>query len=130
MKQAETPCMCDRQLSLRGFETDGELQRSALDSIADMFILARCGRPDLLWTLHMCARSVTTCNRAFDIRLARNDQSISFSIALLEAKLRDCKLGLFQNTSFAGDLQKCLIFHPSMENVGWVHMAVRQVLTS
>ena len=48
--------------------------------------MARSGRPDILWSVNKFARSITTWTKACDKRL-------------------QCRLGLFQDSDFAGDLE-------------------------
>ena len=71
--------------------------------------LARIGRPDILWSVNKLARAVTKWTRACDKRLAR---LISYIHHTSEFKqychvgntAQQCRLGLFQDSDFAGDL--------------------------
>ena len=72
--------------------------------------LARIGRPDVLWTVNILARSVTKWINACDKRLARLIRYIKHNITLSDNtvvgdEILDCKVGLFQDASFARDLQ-------------------------
>ena len=74
--------------------------RFALRSFLNACTLARIGRPDLLWTVNMPARSVAKWNKAWDQRLARfksyiNQKNISDSTFLLEIKFRTANLDCF-----------------------------------
>ena len=72
--------------------------------------LARIGRPDVLWTVNILARSVTKWINSCDKRLARLIRYIKHNITLSDNtvvgdEIQDCKDGLFQDVSFARDLQ-------------------------
>ena len=72
--------------------------------------LARVGRPGILWSVNRLARSVTKWTKACDKRLSR---LISYIHHTCEYKqychvgntATQCRLGLFQDSDFAGDLE-------------------------
>ena len=72
--------------------------------------LARIGRPDILWSVNKLARSITNWTKACDKRLNR---LISYTHHTCEYKqycyvgntVKQCRLGLFQDSDFAGDLE-------------------------
>ena len=72
--------------------------------------MARIGRPDILWSVNKLARSITQWTKACDKRLNR---LISFFHHTSEYKqychvgntAKQCRLGLFQDSDFAGDLE-------------------------
>ena len=72
--------------------------------------LARIGRLDILWLVNKLARAVTKWTKACDKRLAR---LISYIHHTCEYKqychvgntAKQCRLGLFQDSDFAGDLE-------------------------
>ena len=74
------------------------------------FYLARIGRPDILWSVNKLARSRTKWTKACDKRLNR---LISYIHHTSEYKqycyvgytAKQCRLGLFQDSDFAGDLE-------------------------
>ena len=67
-------------------------------------------RPDILWSVNTLARSITKCTKACDKRLNR---LISYIHHTCEYKrycyvgntAKQCRLGLFQDSDFAGDLE-------------------------
>ena len=71
--------------------------------------LARIGRPDILWSVNKLARSITKWTKACDKRLNR---LISYIHHTCEYKqycyvgntAKQCRVGLFQDSDFAGDL--------------------------
>ena len=75
-----------------------------------MFFLARIGRPDILWSVIKLARSITKWTKACDKRLNR---LISYIHHTCEYKqycyvgntAKQCRLGLFQVSDIAGDLE-------------------------
>ena len=83
----------------------GELVHVCAQIVFTYLYLARIGRPDLLWSLNILARTATKWNGARDQRLAR---MISYFISRktyrqfcrVGDKVDNCKLGLFQDTSF------------------------------
>ena len=72
--------------------------------------MARIGRPDILWSVNKLARSTTKWTKACDKRLNR---LISYIHHTSEYKqychvgntAKQCRLGLFQDSDFAGDLE-------------------------
>ena len=72
--------------------------------------MARIGRPDILWSVNKLARSITKWTKACDKRLNR---LISYILHTCEYRqychvgntAKQCRLGLFQDSDFAGDLE-------------------------
>ena len=72
--------------------------------------LTRIGRPDILWSVNKFAPSITKWTKACDKRLSR---LISYIHHTCEYKqhcyvgniAKQCRLGLFQDSDFAGDLE-------------------------
>ena len=75
-----------------------------------MFFLARIGRPGIIWSVNKLARSITKWTKACDKRPSR---LISYIHHTCEYKqycyvrntAKQCRLGLFQDSDFAGDLE-------------------------
>ena len=68
------------------------------------------GRPDLLWTVNVLAREVTRWNVACDKRLLRlisylNTTKNYVQVCFVGDNAEDCKIALFTDASFAGDLR-------------------------
>ena len=88
----------------------GELSHVCSQIVLKCSNLARIGRPDILWSVNKLARSITKWNKACDRRLNR---LISYIHHTSEYKqychvgntAKQCRLGLFQDSDFAGDLE-------------------------
>ena len=88
----------------------GELSQVCSQIVLKCFYLARIGRPDILWSVNKLARSITKWTKACDKRLNR---LISYIHHTCEYKqycyvgntAKQCRLGLFQDSDFAGDLE-------------------------
>ena len=88
----------------------GELSKVCSRIVLKCFYLARIGRPDILWSVNKLARSITKWTKACDKRLNRLISKIHHTCEYRQychvgntAKL--CRLGLFLDTDFAGDLE-------------------------
>ena len=87
----------------------GELSHVCSQIVLKCLYLARIGRPDILWSVNKLARSITMWTKACDKRLKR---LISYVHHTCEYKqychvgntAQQCRLGLFQDSDFAGDL--------------------------
>ena len=87
----------------------GELSHVCSQIVLKCLYLARIGRPDILWSAKKLARSITKWTKACDKRLSR---FISYIHHTCEYKqycyvgtAEQCRLGLFQDSDFAGDLE-------------------------
>ena len=72
--------------------------------------LARIGTPDILWSVDKLARVITKWTRACDKRLARLISYIHHTCEYTQCcyvgnTAQQCRLGLFQDYDFAGDLE-------------------------
>ena len=72
--------------------------------------MARIGRPDILWSVNKLARSITKWTKACDKRLNRLISYIHHTSEYqqychLGNTVKQCRLGLFQDSDFAGDLE-------------------------
>ena len=87
----------------------GELSKVCSQIVLKCLYLARIGTPDILWSENKLARSITKLTKASDKRMNR---LISYIHHTCEYKqychvgntAKQCRLGLFQDSDFAGDL--------------------------
>ena len=88
----------------------GELSKVCSQIVLKCLYLARIGRLDILWSVYKLARSITKWTKACDKRLSH---LISYIHHTCEYKqhchvgntAKQCRLGLFQDSDFAGDLE-------------------------
>ena len=80
-----------------------------LSKCSEMRILARIGRPDIPWSVNKLARSITKWAKACDKRLNRLISYIHHTCEYKHCHVgntaKECRLGLFQDSDFAGDLE-------------------------
>ena len=108
--KVSTPCIDDHNFKEEEMKSVGELSQVCYQIVLKCLYLARIGRPDILWSVNKLARSITKWTKACDKRLSR---LISYIHHTCEYKqlchvgntAKQCRLGLFQDSDFAGDLE-------------------------
>ena len=108
--KVSTPCIDDHHFTEEEMKSVGELSQVCSQIVLKCFFLARIGRPDILWSVNKLARSITKWTTACDKRLIR---LISYIHHTCEYKqychvgntAKQCRLGLFQDSDFARDLE-------------------------
>ena len=108
--KVSTPCIDDHHFKEEEMKSVGELSHVCSQIVLKCLYLARIGRPDILWSVNKLARSITKWTKACDKRLNR---LISYMHRTCEYKqychlgntAKQCRLGLFQDSDFAGDLE-------------------------
>ena len=106
-----TPCLDDHHFKEEELKSVGELSDVCSQIVLICLSLARIGGPDILWSVNKLARAITKWTRACDKRLARLISYIHFTTSEYkqyvtgEIQLKHCRLGLFQDSDFAGDLE-------------------------
>ena len=108
--KVSTPCIDDHHFKEEEMKSVGELSHVCSQIVLTFLYLARIGRPDILWSVNKLARSITKWTKACDKRLNR---LISYIHHTCEYKqychvgntAKQCRLGLFQDSDFAGDLE-------------------------
>ena len=108
--KVSTPCIDDHHLKEEELKSVGELSKVYSQIVLKCLFLARIGRPDIFWSVNKLARSITKWTKACDKRLNR---LISYIHHTCEHKqycfvgniAKQCRLGLFRHSEFAGDLE-------------------------
>ena len=108
--KVSTPCIDDHHFKEEETKSVGELSNACSQIVLKCLYLARIGRPDILWSVNKLARPITKWTKACDKRLNR---LISYIHHTCEYKqychvgntAKHCRLGLFQDSDFAGDLE-------------------------
>ena len=108
--KVSTPCIDDHHFKEEETKSVGELSSTCSQIVLKCLYLARIGRPDILWSVNKLARAITKWTKACDKRLNR---LISYIHHTSEYKqychvgntAKQCRLGLFQDSDFAGDLE-------------------------
>ena len=109
--KVSAPCIDDHHFfKEEEMKSVGELSQVCSKIVLKCLYLARMGRLDILWSVKKLARSITKWTKACDKRLSR---LISYIHHTCEYKqychvgntAKQCRLGLFQDSDFAGDLE-------------------------
>ena len=85
-------------------------QMHALKLFLKCLYLERIGRPDILWSVNKLARAITKWTKACDKRLNRLISNIHLTCEYkhychVGNTAKQCRLGLFQDSDFARDLE-------------------------
>ena len=88
----------------------GDLSQACSQIVLKCLYLARIGRPDILQSVNKLARSTTKWTKACHNRLCRWISYIHHTCEYRQYchvgnAAKQCRLGLFQNSDFAGDLE-------------------------
>ena len=109
--KVSAPCIDDHHFKEEEMKSVGELSKICSQNVLTCLYLARVGRPDIpSWSVNKLERSITKLTKACDERRSR---LISYIHHTSEYKqychvgntAKQCRLGLFQDSDFAGDLE-------------------------
>ena len=105
-----TPCIDDHHFKEEEMKCVGDCNKFALKLFSKFLHLARIGRPDILWSVNKLARSITKWTRACAKRLNRLISYIHHTCEYtqychLGNTAKQCRVGLSQDSDFAGDLE-------------------------
>ena len=108
--KVSAPCIDDHHFKEEELKSLGELSKVCSQSVLKCLYLARIGRPDIPWSVNKLARSITKWTKACDKRLSRLISCIHHTCDYkqychVENTAKHCRLGLFQDSDFAGDLE-------------------------
>ena len=99
--KSQTPCLDEHRFK-EELELVGELSKVCSQIVLTFLYLARIGRLDILLSLNKLARAAAKWTRACDRRLARLMSHIHCHVG---NTAQHCRLGLFQDSDFAGDFE-------------------------
>ena len=107
--KVSTPCVDDHHFKEEELKSVEDLSKVCSQIVVKCLYLARIERPDILWSVNKLARSITKWTKACDKRLNRLVSYIHHSSAYKQYCYvgniaQQCRLGLFQDTDFAGHL--------------------------
>ena len=108
--KVSTPCIDDHHFKEEEMKSVGELQHICSQIVLKCLYSARIGRPDILWSVNKPARSITKWTKACDKRLNRLISYIHHTCGCKQHcfgcnTAKRCRLGLFQDSDFAGDIE-------------------------
>ena len=104
------PCIDDHHFK-EELKSVGGLSKVCSQIVVKCLYLARIGRLDILWSVNKLARSITKWTKACDKRLSRFISYIHHTCGEYKQycyvgnTAKQCRLGLFQDSDFAGDLE-------------------------
>ena len=108
--KVSTSCIDDHHFEEEELKSVGEWSNVCSQIVLKCLYLARVGRPDILWSVNKLARSITKWTKACDKRLNRLSSYIHHTCEYKQYchvgnTAKQCRLGLFQGSDFAGDLE-------------------------
>ena len=106
LHKVANPCIDDHE-EIGSVE---ELSKICAQIVLRCLYLARIGRLDILWSVNKLARAITKWTRACEKRLARlllyiHHTSEFKQYCHVGSTAQQCRLGLFQDSDFAGDVE-------------------------
>ena len=110
LHKVATPCFNDHQFKEEEIGSVGELSTVCSHIVLKCLYLARIGRPDILWSVNKLARAITTWTESCDKSLERLNSYILHTCEFRQCwyvgnTAQQCRLGLFQDSDAAGDLE-------------------------
>ena len=108
--KVSTPCIEDHHFKEEDLKSVADLTKVCCQIVLKCLYLARVGRPDIPWSVNIFARSITKWAKACDKRLSRLISYIHHSCEFKQYcyvgnTAKQCRLGLFQDSDFVGDLE-------------------------
>ena len=109
--KVSTSCIDDLHFKEEEIKSVGELSQVCSQIVVKCLYLTRIGRPDIPWSVNKLARSITKWTKSCDKRLNRLISCIHHTCeyqqyCYVSNTARQCRLGLFQDSDFAGDVDE------------------------
>ena len=108
--KVSSPCVDDHHFKEEELKYVGKLSTVSSQIVLKFLYLARIGRNDLQWSVNEFARSITKWTKTCDKRLNRLRSYIHQTceykqFCYVGNTAKQCRLGLFPDFDFAGDLE-------------------------
>ena len=108
--KVSTPCIDDHHSKEEEMKSVGELSIVCSQIVLKCLYLARIGRPEIQRSVNKLSRSITKWTKACDKRQNRLISKIHHTCEYKQYRkvgntAKQCRLGLFQDSDFAGDLE-------------------------
>ena len=108
--KVSAPCIDDHHFKEEETKSVGELSHVCSQIVLKCLYLPRIGRPGILWSGNKLAGSITKWTKACDKRLNRLISNIHHTCEYkhychVGNTATQCRLGVFQDSDFAGDLE-------------------------
>ena len=105
-----TPCIDDHHFKEEKQKSVGEMSKVRSQIVLKCLYLARIGRNNIPWSVNKLARSIPKWTKACDNRLNCLTSYIHHTCEYKQYcyvgnTAKQCRLGLFQDSDFAGDLE-------------------------
>ena len=110
LHKVSTPCLDDHHFKEEKLKSVGELSKVCSHMVLKCLYLARIGRPDISCSVNKLERSITNWTKACDKRPSRLISYIDHTSEYKQCchvgnTAKQCRLGLFQDSDVAGDLE-------------------------
>ena len=110
LNKVSTPCIDDHHFKEEEMKSVGELSQVCSQIVLKCLYLARIVRPDIPWSVNKLARSIAKWTKACDKRLNRLISYIHHTSEYRQYcrvgnTAQQCRLGMFQDSDFAGGLE-------------------------